>query len=63
MSAPPEGDLSFVDDFLIHNKYFIRIIAGNPIKWFGLETSRVLVEYVPLFLPRRQKEERLTRIK
>ena len=61
---PLEGDLSAVDNFLIHNKYFIRRIAGSPVRWFGLETSRVLVEYVPLFLPRKQKEEeRLIRIK
>ena len=60
---PMEGDLSPVDNFLIHNKYFIRRLAGNPIKWFGLETSRVLIEYVPLFLTRKRDEERLERIK
>ena len=60
---PMEGDLSPVDNFLIHNKYFIRRLAGNPIRWYGLETSRVLIEYVPLFLPRRGKEESLERIK
>ena len=60
---PQEGDLSLVDNFLIHNKYFIRRIAGSPVRWFGLETSRVLIEYVPLFLPRRENYERLERIK
>ena len=61
---PLEGDLSPVDNFLIHNKYFIRRLAGSPVRWFGLETSRVLIEYVPLFLPRRQpEEERLERIR
>ena len=60
---PQEGDLSPVDNFLIHNKYFIRRIAGSPVRWFGLETSRVLIEYVPLFLPRRENYERLERIK
>lgn len=60
---PQEGDLSAVDNFLIHNKYFIRRIAGSPVRWFGLETSRVLIEYVPLFLPRRENYERLERIK
>jgi KUP system potassium uptake protein len=60
---PQEGDLSSIDNFLIHNKYFIRRIAGSPVRWFGLETSRVLIEYVPLFLPRRENYERLERIK
>lgn len=60
---PQEGDLSAIDNFLIHNKYFIRRIAGSPVRWFGLETSRVLIEYVPLFLPRRENYERLERIK
>ena len=60
---PMEGDLSPIDNFLIHNKYFIRRIAGSPLKWFGLETSRVLIEYVPLFLPRKENYERLERIR
>ena len=59
---PMAGDLSAFDNMLIHTKYFIRRIAGNPMKWFGLETSRVIIEYVPLFLPRRREEQRLERI-
>ena len=60
---PGEGDLSPIDNFLIHNKYLIRRLAGSPVRWFGLQTSRVLIEYVPLFLPKKQKEEeRLERV-
>ena len=59
---PMEGDLSTFDNMLIHTKYFIRRIAGNPAKWFGLETSRLIIEYVPLFLPRRVETERLERV-
>lgn len=59
---PLEGELSAYDNFLIHTKYYIRRIAGNPARWFGLETSRVIYEYVPLFLPRRTEEERLIRV-
>ena len=58
---PLEGDLSSFDSMLIHTKYYIRRLAGNPLRWFGLETSNVIVESVPLFLPRRQ-EESLTRV-
>ena len=59
---PLEGELSSYDNFLIHTKYYIRRLAGNPARWFGLETSRVMYEYVPLFLPRRTEEEKLSRI-
>ncbi|MBP3691549.1 MAG: KUP/HAK/KT family potassium transporter [Schwartzia sp.] len=59
---PQEGDIDFWDNLLIHAKYFIRRIAGNPLQWFGLETSNVIVEYVPLFLSRRQQADRLERI-
>lgn len=61
-TIPLEGELSAFDNMLIHTKYFIRRIAGNPLKWFGLETSTVIVEYVPLFLPSRRQTERLERI-
>ena len=60
---PQEGDIDFWDNLLIHAKYFIRRIAGNPIQWFGLETSNVIVEYVPLFLSQRQTADRLERIR
>ena len=59
---PQEGDIDFVDNVLIHAKYIIRRIAGNPFQWFGLETSNVIIEYVPLFLAPRQKQDRLERI-
>ena len=59
---PMQDELSTIDNMLIHTKYYIRRVAGNPARWFGLETSRVIVEYVPLFLPRKKKEERLERV-
>ena len=59
---PQEGAIDPMDNLLIHAKYFIRRIAGNPFQWFGLETSNVIIEYVPLFLAERQKEDHLIRI-
>ena len=59
---PQEGDIDFVDNLLIRAKYVIRRITGNPFQWYGLETSNVIIEYVPLFLARRQKEDRLERV-
>ncbi len=59
---PQEGDIDFVDNLLVRSKYVIRRITGNPFQWYGLETSNVIIEYVPLFLARRQKEDRLERV-
>ena len=59
---PQEGDIDFVDNLLVRAKYVIRRITGNPFQWYGLETSNVIIEYVPLFLARRQKEDRLERV-
>ena len=59
---PLEGDISASDNLFIHTKYFIRRIAGSPARWFGLETSNLIVEYVPLFLPRRSNTEKLERV-
>jgi KUP system potassium uptake protein len=58
---PLEGDLSPMDNLLIHTKYYIRRLAGSPARWFGLETSTLIVEYVPLFLPRRGTQQKLER--
>ncbi len=59
---PLEGDMAPLDSFLIRTKYAIRRIAGSPARWFGLQTSNVMIEYVPMFLPRREHAETLTRI-
>ena len=57
-----EGDISSLDNTLIHAKHFIRRMAGNPIEWYGLKTSNTIVEYVPLFFTYRQSPDRLKRI-
>ena len=60
---PLEGDMAPLDSILIRTKYAIRRIAGSPDRWFGLQTSNVIIEYVPMFLPRREHAETLERIK
>ena len=60
---PYEGDLSAVDNFLIYTKYAIRRIAGSPARWFGLDTANLIIEYVPLFLPKKGEDEKLERIR
>ena len=59
---PKEGDIGAADDLLLRAKYTIRLLGGSPLQWFGLETSNLIVEYVPLFLPQRQNQDRLERI-
>ena len=58
---PMEGDLSAIDNVLIHTKYGIRRLAGSPARWFGLETSTLIIEYVPLFISKRREQEKLNR--
>ncbi|MDY6290089.1 MAG: KUP/HAK/KT family potassium transporter [Succiniclasticum sp.] len=59
---PKEGDIGAADDLLLRAKYTIRLLGGSPLQWFGLETSNLIIEYVPLFLPQRQIQDRLERI-
>ena len=59
---PKEGDIGAADDLLLRAKYTIRLLGGSPLQWFGLETSNLIIEYVPLFLPQRQNQDRLERI-
>ena len=48
-SLVPETDISNADWNIMQLKYAIRRIAGSPDRWFGLENSSVIIEYVPLF--------------
>lgn len=49
----PESRLSAAGRAVITLKYAIRHLAGSPAKWYGLENSSLLIEYVPLFIPER----------
>ena len=57
----PETDISGFDKHCLELKYFIRRICGSPARWYGLENSSVLFEYVPLF-SKVKREHKLTRI-
>ncbi len=45
-----ESDVDPKERTAIALKYAIRSVAGSPARWYGLENSSVLVEYVPLFI-------------
>ncbi len=57
----PETDISGADSRTIEAKYFIRRLCGTPMRWYGLENSSVIFEYVPLFA-KAKRQHKLTRI-
>ena len=57
----PETDLSGLDYRVMELKYLIRRMCGSPAKWYGLESSSILFEYVPLFSDKKA-QHKLTRI-
>ncbi|WP_321971150.1 KUP/HAK/KT family potassium transporter [Paratractidigestivibacter sp.] len=57
----PETDLSGLDYRVMELKYLIRRMCGSPAKWYGLENSSILFEYVPLF-SKRKTQHKLTRV-
>ena len=60
---PNESELSSLDNLLLHIKYGIRRVVGNPAKWYGLETASLIYEYVPMFIrPQKADDRRLTRL-
>lgn len=57
----PETDISGINRVVVEAKYMIRRMCGSPVKWYGLENSSIVFEYVPLFT-RAKQQHRLTRI-
>lgn len=57
----PETDINGFDARCLELKYFIRRICGSPARWYGLENSNIVFEYVPLF-SKVKCEQKLTRI-
>ena len=45
----PETAISSSDHRVISMKYFIRRLCGSPARWYGLENTSIIFEYVPLF--------------
>ena len=50
-SVPTKTELlSPLDEFVLKNKYAVRKMVGGRSKWFGLDTSILMVEHVPLIV-------------
>lgn len=60
-SISPETDLSGLDYRVMELKYFIRRLCGSPDKWYGLENTSILFEYVPLF-SKQKRQHKLVRV-
>ncbi|WP_423804343.1 KUP/HAK/KT family potassium transporter [Olegusella massiliensis] len=45
----PESEISGGNAGILTAKYAIRRFCGSPARWYGLENSSNLIEYVPLF--------------
>ena len=45
----PETAISRSDHRVIYTKYAIRRLCGSPARWYGLENTSIMFEYVPLF--------------
>lgn len=49
-AVPSKSELSFADEIVLNTKYAIRRIAGSKVRWYGLDTSSLVVETVPLIV-------------
>ena len=61
-SVPYKTDLSPLDEFVLHTKYAVRQIAGSKVKWYGLDTSSLIEENVPLIITPKPPEQRIERM-
>lgn len=45
-AVPSKSELSFLDELVLNTKYAIRRVAGSKVRWYGLDTSSLVVETV-----------------
>ncbi len=62
-SVSSKTELSALDEFVLRAKYAIRKIAGSKVRWYGLDTSTLITENVPLITGSRPGGERIQRKK
>ena len=60
-TVPTKTGLSRADEIILNLKYAIRKVAGSKVKWYGLDTSSVTVELVPLIVGSRAPAKRIKR--
>jgi KUP system potassium uptake protein len=60
-SVSTKSELSALDELILNIKYMIRRLCGSKVKWYGLDTSALIVENVPLITSARQNPRRVVR--
>lgn len=61
-SVTPKTELSALDELLLNTKYLIRRLAGSKVQWYGLDTSSLIVENVPLITGTGSSTRRIRRV-
>lgn len=56
------GQLSALDEAILNIKYGIRRVAGSKEKWYGLDTSALVIEKVPLLVGGSRDNRRIERV-
>ena len=62
-SVTPKTELSAFDEFILNTKYLIRRMAGSKEQWYGLDTSSLILETVPLITGGGSSVHRIQRVK
>ena len=60
-SVTTKTELSNLDELVLNAKYSIRKVAGSKEKWYGLDTSYLIRENVPLLTGGASSEKRIQR--
>jgi len=61
-SVPSKAELGVVDEIILNAKYAIRRVAGSKSKWYGLDTSSLIQETVPLIVTPGRPGRRIQRV-
>lgn len=56
-SVAPGTELTRTDEIVLNMKYAIRRAAGSQVQWYGLDTSSLITEYVPLVTVRKSRPD------
>ena len=61
-SVTTKTELSDLDEFVLNAKYAIRRAAGSKVRWYGLDTSSLIIENVPLITSGSSSVGRIQRV-
>ena len=62
-SVTTKTELSSLDELILHAKYAIRRVSGSRAQWYGLDTSTLITEWVPLITGGGTVAEHIQRIR